>query len=59
MAPWATKAPLSQVRESGGASSAAPGEADQFLRPTYQGSIDFRQPWLLSPRNSAGVGVST
>jgi outer membrane protein assembly factor BamA len=33
------------------------GEADQFLRPTYQGSIDFRQPWLLSPRNSAGVGV--
>jgi outer membrane protein assembly factor BamA len=33
------------------------GEADEFLRLTYQGSIDFRQPWLLSPRNSAGVGV--
>jgi outer membrane protein assembly factor BamA len=33
------------------------GEQDEFLRPTYQGSIDFTQPWLLSPRNSAGVGV--
>lgn len=33
------------------------GEADEFLRLTYQGSVDFRQPWLLSPRNSAGVGV--
>jgi outer membrane protein assembly factor BamA len=33
------------------------GETDQFLRPTYQGSLDFRQPWLLSPRNSAGLGV--
>ena len=33
------------------------GETDQFLRPTYQASVDFTQPWLLSPRNSAGVGV--
>jgi outer membrane protein assembly factor BamA len=33
------------------------GEADRFLRPTYQGSIDFTQPWLFSPRNTAGVGV--
>lgn len=32
-------------------------EEDQFLKPTYQGSIDFTQPWLWSPRNSAGVGV--
>jgi outer membrane protein assembly factor BamA len=33
------------------------GEEDQFLRPTYQASLDFTQPWLLSPRNSAGAGV--
>ena len=33
------------------------GEADAFLRPTYQASLDFTQPWLLSPKNSAGVGV--
>ena len=33
------------------------GEADAFLRPTYQGSVDFTQPWLWSPRNSAGLGV--
>jgi outer membrane protein assembly factor BamA len=33
------------------------GETSEFLRPTYQGSIDFTQPWLLSPRNSAGAGV--
>jgi outer membrane protein assembly factor BamA len=33
------------------------GEADRFLRPTYQGSIDFTQPWLFSHRNSAGIGV--
>ena len=33
------------------------GESRQFLRPTYQASIDFTQPWLLSPNNSAGVGV--
>ena len=33
------------------------GEADDFLKPTYQASVDFMQPWLFSPRNSAGVGV--
>lgn len=33
------------------------GEADEFFAPTYQGSIDFTQPWLFSPRNSAGLGV--
>ena len=33
------------------------GENSAFLRPTYQGSIDFTQPWFFSPRNSAGVGV--
>ena len=33
------------------------GDASPFLRPTYQGSIDFTQPWLGSPKNSAGVGV--
>ncbi|HEX6052988.1 MAG TPA: BamA/TamA family outer membrane protein [Gemmatimonadaceae bacterium] len=33
------------------------GEADEFLKPTYQASVDFTQPWLFSPRNSAGVGV--
>jgi outer membrane protein assembly factor BamA len=33
------------------------GDASPFLRPTYQGSIDFTQPWLGSPRNSAGLGV--
>lgn len=32
-------------------------DASQFLRPTYQGSIDFTQPWLGSPKNSAGGGV--
>ena len=33
------------------------GDASPFLRPTYQGSIDFTQPWLGSPKNSAGFGV--
>jgi outer membrane protein assembly factor BamA len=33
------------------------GEATQFLRPTYNGSIDFIQPWLFSPRNTAGLGI--
>jgi translocation and assembly module TamA len=33
------------------------GDADEFLRVTYQGSIDFTQPWLWSPKNSAGLGV--
>jgi outer membrane protein assembly factor BamA len=33
------------------------GEGAEFLRPTYQGSIDFTQPWFRSPRNSAGLGV--
>lgn len=32
-------------------------DVDQFLLPTYQGSVDFTQPWLWSPRNSAGVGI--
>ena len=33
------------------------GDADEFLRPTYHGSLDFTQPWFMSPKNSAGVGV--
>jgi outer membrane protein assembly factor BamA len=33
------------------------GDADEFLRPTYNASIDFTQPWLWSPRNAAGIGV--
>jgi outer membrane protein assembly factor BamA len=33
------------------------GEASEFLRPTYNASIDFTQPWLISPQNSAGIGV--
>ena len=33
------------------------GEADEFLKPSYQASVDFVQPWLFSPQNSAGVGV--
>lgn len=33
------------------------GEAGEFLAMTYNGSIDFTQPWLLSPHNSAGLGV--
>jgi len=33
------------------------GESRQFLRPTYQASVDFTQPWLWSPQNSAGLGV--
>ena len=33
------------------------GEFNQFLRPTYNASLDFTQPWLLSPQNSAGLGV--
>lgn len=33
------------------------GETDRFLDMTYNGSVDFTQPWLFSPRNSAGLGV--
>ena len=33
------------------------GEAEEFLKPTYLASIDFKQPWLWSPRNAGGVGV--
>ena len=33
------------------------GESRQFLRPTYQAGVDFTQPWLRSPNNSAGIGV--
>ena len=33
------------------------GESTQFLRPTYQGSVDFTQPWFFSPQNSAVLGV--
>jgi outer membrane protein assembly factor BamA len=33
------------------------GDSRQFLRPTYQASVDFTQPWLWSPNNSAGMGV--
>jgi len=33
------------------------GDADEFLRPTYNASLDFTQPWLWSPRNSGGLGV--
>jgi outer membrane protein assembly factor BamA len=33
------------------------GDQRPFLRPTYQASVDFTQPWLGDPRNSAGLGV--
>ena len=33
------------------------GDADEFLRPTYNASIDLTQPWLWSPQNSGGVGI--
>jgi outer membrane protein assembly factor BamA len=33
------------------------GDADEFLNPTYNASLDFTQPWLWSPRNSGGVGI--
>ena len=33
------------------------GDADEFLRPTYNASLDFTQPWLWSPQNSGGLGV--
>lgn len=33
------------------------GETAQFLRPTYQASVDFTQPWFFAPQNSAGLGV--
>jgi outer membrane protein insertion porin family len=33
------------------------GNTDEFLSPTYQGSVDFTQPWLWSPKNSAGIGA--
>jgi len=33
------------------------GDADEFLRPTYNASVDLTQPWLWSPQNSGGLGV--
>ena len=33
------------------------GDADEFLNPTYNASLDFTQPWLWSPRNSGGLGI--
>jgi translocation and assembly module TamA len=33
------------------------GDADEFLRPTYNASVDFTQPWLWSPQNSGGLGI--
>jgi outer membrane protein insertion porin family len=33
------------------------GETSEFLKPTYNSSLDFTQPWFFSPKNSAGVGV--
>jgi outer membrane protein assembly factor BamA len=33
------------------------GDADAFLRPTYNASLDVTQPWLWSPRNSGGLGI--
>ena len=33
------------------------GDADEFLRPTYNASLDFTQPWLWSPKNSGGIGI--
>jgi outer membrane protein assembly factor BamA len=33
------------------------GDADEFLRPTYNASLDFTQPWLWSPQNSGGLGI--
>jgi outer membrane protein assembly factor BamA len=32
-------------------------ERRDFLRPTWQASADFTNPWFLSPRNSYGVSV--
>jgi outer membrane protein assembly factor BamA len=33
------------------------GDADEFLRPTYNASVDLTQPWLWSPQNSGGLGI--
>ena len=33
------------------------GDANEFLRPTYNASLDLTQPWLWSPRNSGGLGI--
>jgi outer membrane protein assembly factor BamA len=33
------------------------GDADEFLRPTYNASLDLTQPWLWSPQNSGGLGI--
>jgi outer membrane protein insertion porin family/translocation and assembly module TamA len=32
-------------------------EEGRFLRPTWQTSIDFTQPWFHGPRNSVGAAV--
>src|SRR5262249_2995032 len=36
-----------------------PSLEDDMLRPTYQASIEFTQPWFLSPRNQLGASVFT
>lgn len=33
------------------------GDANEFLRPTYNASLDFTQPWLWSPQNAGGLGI--
>lgn len=33
------------------------GRRDTFLRPSWQLSADFTQPWFHSPRNSFGLGA--
>jgi outer membrane protein assembly factor BamA len=32
-------------------------EEDRFLRPNWQVSVDFTQPWLYSPRNAFGAAA--
>lgn len=34
-----------------------PSLQDDMLRPTYLASIEFTQPWFLSPRNQLGVSL--
>ncbi|MGQ0766104.1 MAG: BamA/OMP85 family outer membrane protein [Gemmatimonadota bacterium] len=38
---------------------APPDERDRFFRPTWAASLDFNQPWLLTPRNQLGASVFT
>jgi outer membrane protein insertion porin family/translocation and assembly module TamA len=36
-----------------------PGDVATFLRPTWQASAEFTQPWFFSPQNSFGVSAFT